>query len=537
MGNTKIEVEGERIVNEGVTQDILAALRINHAYKTFGKTRALNDVSIEVKAGEVHGLAGANGSGKSTLIKLISGQVMPDLPSPATLYVAGTKIPMPASSRTLWKNGVKTVHQDLGLVEDLTVMENLFLPSWGGMNRLRGRVKWRTAMHVAANVLEESGISAYPDTTVSHLQPRDKVLLAFARVTAPTLAEETEANCVHLLLLDEVTGALAEEDADRMRSCIEDLAKGGVGVLLVSHRLEELQRLCQRVTVMRNGSVVGTWRKEEVREELLIEAMTGTKYTRSATQSRFVNQVSTRQPPNSPVVELRECKAGQLDTVSLAVWPGEVVGCIAGLGSEAFDVARLLSGLSRPRCGSIRFKGVDVTAKWSRHQAARSGVGLVPQDRLREGGIMAASAAFNISALGSPAESMWQVLNQRREYGNAVRLMRNHGVIPVAPLLRLGDFSGGNQQKQIFARASQGPPTLLVLMEPTHGVDVASRDLLYVAIRSLVEANTAVVIASNDEAELARICNRVIVLREGKVIAELNGTEVTEAMIVRKCLE
>ena len=491
-------------------------LRVAHLSKTFTATVALDDVSLEVAAGEVLAIVGQNGSGKSTLVKLLAGIHQPD--PGATLEVSdgsGRLVPLGRDGR-----GLHFIHQDLGLLPGLSTTENLDL------GRPLGR-RWitparREAEHArAAGLTRRFGAAIDVRAPVALLTPAERAIVAIAR------ALDGWQHPDNVLVLDEPTTAFHRDEVSRLFDAIRRVAADGAGIIFISHRLDEVRALADRILVLRDGRTVAEAARGHLGDDALVTAMVGAPVADDA-----------RVPgPAGPVVLAADGLHGQrVRGVSLTVRAGEIVGLSGVLGSGREDLNALLFGLHRPAGGRVTLSGAplpaaDVTA------AIERGVAFVPADRHRLGAVLTMSMRENLTL--PRLRARWRRLGaialaaERRE---ARGWADQVGLRPPEPERPLAAFSGGNQQKVVLAKWLRTSPRLLLLDEPTQGVDVGAKAAIYRLVRQAAAAGSAVLVSSSDAKELAALCDRVLLVEQGQVGGELSGAALTEAALVHASL-
>jgi len=494
-------------------------LSIRHLTKSFNGVTVVDNADLEIRAGEIHALVGPNGCGKSTIIKIMSGFHRPD--PGADIYLFGARLHYAERSLTQ-RLGLGFVHQDLALVPTLSVTENLALGAGyptGGL----WRIDWRTVRRRAADVLDQYSIRATPETPVRELGAADLTLLAIARALS-SLPPDRAA----LLVLDEPTSSLAESEVGRVLGTVRDVAQRGNGVLFVSHRLGEVLSVADRVSVMRDGRIVAKPSTIGLTEEVLVELMLGRPLERLVPES-------TSAAAMQPVLSVRDLCGGRLRDFSCELTPGEIVGVTGLLGSGKTELGRLLSGAQPRRSGDIRIHGRPVRLDAPR-DAVRAGIAYLPPDRRAQSGIGELTAKENLTLPGLKA--FWQGgrLQHGREQAETLKWMRRTSIVPVEPNRRLSTFSGGNQQKLLFSKWFRLNPLILILDEPTQGVDVGAVHDLYQLIRHGAEDGAAVLLLSSEWDDLARICHRVLILDRGRNVKELRGRELTADNIAKAVL-
>jgi ribose transport system ATP-binding protein len=494
------------------TRDL--ALRVEHLSKSFPGTLALDDVSFEVPRGEVHALVGGNGSGKSTLLMVLAGVYRAD--RGGTLTVDGTQI---AADRATpgWARaaGLRFVHQHLGVFATLTVAENLAIG--GGFDTTRaGRIDRRRLRRRALRLLDRFGIDARPDTVVRTLPVAERTMLAVARA----LQDDT-SDAHHIFVLDEPTAALPATESARVYAALRRSAERGHSVLFVSHRLDEVVTTADRATVLRDGRVAGGLSREELTRERLIDLIVGRPVPR---ERRPSPSIETRV-----AVEVRELWGREVRGVSFTVRRGEVLGLAGPLGSGRSALLQMLFGARSIRRGSFLLNGTSVRFT-SIAEAMRAGIAYVPQDR---GGAAFPdlSVSDNIAAATvARSRTHWR-LRRRDEVRDARRAMDRFVIRARSPRQTMATLSGGNQQKVIVARWLRRAPVLLLLDEPTRGVDVESRVELHRLFAASVASGTAAIVASDDFEELSNLADRVLVMVRGRVIGQLQQPDVSPTRI------
>jgi ribose transport system ATP-binding protein len=501
-----------RIANES------PALVARTISKSFGGTRALDGVGLTVLAGEAHGLVGENGSGKSTLIKILAGYHAPD--PGGELEVGGRPVALPLRPGEPRRLGLSFVHQDLGLIPSLSVLENLRL---GELAAARGlRISWSDLRRRARETLARYRVEVDVRARVAELGPVERALVAIVRA-----AEEMPPRG-GVLVLDEPTAFLPRRETDRLLALVREIAASGASVLFVSHDLDEVKAITDRVTVLRDGCSLGTRPTAEVASEELVELLVGRKLGGRRRAPRVLE--------HGTAASVDGLSGRGVSDVSFDLRRGEVLGLTGLAGAGFAEVVTLLCGVRSPSAGRLALDGaiLDLSAV-TPPAALRAGIVLLPGDRHRDGGVDSLSVADNVTLPRLKRYRKRGVLRRSRQLEEASALLEEFDVRPRDPSLLYGVLSGGNQQKALVAKWLRTEPRLLLLDEPTRGVDVGARRQIFDLIRSTAEAGTAIVCASTDHEQLAAICDRVLVFAAGSIVAELEADDLETERIAEAC--
>jgi len=482
------------------------ALRIRNLSKTFHVARVLKDVDITIRPGEIRALVGANGSGKSTLVKILARIHEPD--DGAAIEVDGQN---PLLGHGAAADALRFVHQDLGLVPSLSVIDNTALGD--GYRSLRhGRLHLREEARQVRSALAELGYDIEVQRPLGELTACEQTTVAIARALRPRSVK------AKLLVLDEPTANLPAADVNRLIGLIRQVRSTGVAVLFISHHLDEVFALADSVTVLRDGRVIGTRPVDGLTEPQLVEMMLGRAVVR------------LEQPPHTVVTSTPSvlCAEGVSGSVirdfDLTLHEGEIVG-IAGIsGSGRDEIAGLLFGTSE-RVGRVSVAGKTIPPGRP-DMSMSAGIGLVPADRRTNAAFMEATLRENIcTALHRPHISKG-LLRIRRERSTATSWLERLGVVPQNAEAKMLELSGGNQQRTILARWLRINPKVLILDEPTQGVDVGAKAEIHGFLRDAAANGAGVVVVSTDDEELVRLCQRVLILRSGRVIDEMRAPNI-----------
>lgn len=499
-------------------------LAVRGLSRSFGGTHALRGVDLTVLPGEVHGLLGENGSGKSTLIKILAGYHEPDA---GELEIDGEPVRLPLSPGEFRQLGMSFVHQDLGLVDSLSVLENLRVADLAA-SRSRWGISWPHERRRARETFDRYGVHIDPAAAVSSLKPVERALLAIIRA----LEEIRTIGRGHgLLVLDEPTVFLPREGIERLFALIREAAAGGASILFVSHDLDEVREITDRVTVLRDGSVVGRVETAQTSEAQFVEMIIG----RQLAALLHVTHADRRR--DEVEISVDELSGAHASDVSFVMHRGEIVGLTGLLGSGFDEIPYLLFGARRARSGRMRMgsRTLDVT-RLTPATVTRLGVALIPADRPNDGSVGSLPVVDNVAlpVLGRYHNGL--ALERRRMRRAMGAVLHEFDVRPNDPAMLYGALSGGNQQKALLAKWFQTDPILLLLDEPTQGVDVGARAQIFELLRGAVEERgMQVLCASTDYEQLATVCDRVLVFGRGRIWRQLAGREVTKERITEQC--
>ncbi|HUA03187.1 MAG TPA: sugar ABC transporter ATP-binding protein [Solirubrobacteraceae bacterium] len=493
--------------------DEVSLLAVRHLSKSFPDLRALDDVSFDLAGGEILAVVGQNGSGKSTLVKTLAGVHEPD--PGASVMVRGRELVQ--GSGTLEPGGLHFIHQDLGLVAMLSTIENLDLTRVQGRGRDFLPFRKRDERSRARTLISRYSAEFDVEVPIAQLSPEQRTIVAIAR------AMDGWRRPDEVLVLDEPTAALEGEEVERLFTAVRRAAEHGAGVIFISHRLDEVMNLAHRVLALRDGRVVADVSTSEVDHSALVRAIAGREVT-------IHQRVKGRQ--GLPVLSARGVSGGTVKSADLTLREGEIVGLYGLLGSGREHLGGLLFGAVPRSSGEIDVAGRRVDIHEPKDAIARS-VAFVPSDRHRDGAVMDMSMRENLTLpMLSPLVTRAGALRSGAERAEARTWAERIELQPSNPDRQLQLFSGGNQQKVVLAMRLRTEPVVLLLDEPTQGVDVAAKAALYKLIDSATEQGASVMVSSADARELTLICDRVLVMRDGYVAAELDREHLTEEALV-----
>jgi ribose transport system ATP-binding protein len=480
------------------------ALNATGIRKVFGGEVALANADFSVRVGEIHGLLGANGAGKSTLVRIICGVEHQD---GGTVAVDGRDLPVPHTAADVRALGLAHIDQDRALVADMSIAENMALTM--GYPQRRRLVDWRAVRRQARTALERVGLTHDVDAFARELPIADQTLVAIARALAVD---------ARIILLDEPTANLGAKDAQLLYERLRQLASEGVAAVLITHALVEALDVCHRLTVLRDGQAVATRASSELTEEQLTTLVVGHQVGASAFHT------DSRKPASESVrLRLDRVQVERLGPLTLDLHAGEIVGVTGLADSGHLLVGELLSGMLPLDAGTMNLDGAEYRPA-SPAEARERRVGYLPPDRVRDGLATQMSCRENLFFDGRAVTGSTGI-PRGREIQLAGEHMRAARVRPPHPEAIVSTLSGGNMQKVLMAKWLARDPQVLVLCEPTVGVDVGAREDIYERLHEACERGLAIILASSDFEEVAALCDRVLVVQYGEVVAEVNGAE------------
>ncbi len=499
----------------------LPIVRAQHISKSFGGRTVLHDFNLEILPGEVHGLVGQNGSGKSTLIKILAGFYEPDPHPDIVLAVRDEELSFPLKVGETAKLGLAFVHQDLGLIEDATVLENIRVGRY--RTGFGWRVSWRKESRYVWDLLEQFGVEVSPNALIGSLHQSVRAQIAIARAFDQLLGVERG-----LLVLDEPTPYLPRDGVERVFETIRQVASRGMGALFVSHRLEEVFEITDRVTVLRDAKIVDCTDTATLTERTLTERILGFELEEL--------YPGAHHAADEVVLRVDNVSGPDVADISFELHRGEIVGITGLLGMGWDRVPYLVFGADRATSGTATLDSseIDLVGGMSPSHAIGLRMALVPGNRLVDGSLQTASVRENLTLATLGRYFGGGRLHFRREKDHAQKVLNDFDVRPPEPDRVFSTLSGGNQQKVVMAKWFETDPRVLLLHEPTQGVDVGARVTIFKRIRDAAASGAAVLLASSEYADLPHICDRVIVMREGRAVAELHGAALTQERIVEQ---
>lgn len=513
-------------VAQGAPDSGAPALFACNLSKSFGGARALDGVTLSVQPGEVHGLLGQNGSGKSTLIKVLSGFHSPD--SGGELEIYGNRVSLPLAPGQFRGLGMAFVHQHLALVPSLTVLENLRVGDFAATNN--AYISWGAERRRAVETFKRFDLPIDPDARVQDIPQVERALLAIVRAFDDIRAEREAHGNPGILCLDEPTPFLPKEGVDKLFGLVRGIVQDGASVIFVSHDVDEVLEITDRATVLRDGKVAGTIVTAGATKEQFVETIIGRKIEPFQAQAHDLTGKTVD-------IAISGLSGGTVRDTTIELHKGEVLGLTGLIGSGFDDVLYMVFGATTAAAGQLRLNGetTDLTAM-SPGAAIKQGLALLPSDRQGAGGVGELTVEDNIT-LPVLNKFFGRIgLDRRGMRRLAQELGVRYDVRPNQPLMDLQELSGGNQQKVLLAKWLQTAPKLLLLDEPTQGVDVGARQQVFAAITKAAEQGTIVICASTDYEQLAAICDRVLIFARGVVVQQLVESDVTKDRIAQQTL-
>jgi inositol transport system ATP-binding protein len=492
---------------------------MEHISKRFPGVVALDDVSFEILPGEVHGLLGENGAGKSTLLKILSGAYQPDA---GTIALAGESVTLP-TPLDAQRQGIVTIYQEFNLIPTMTLAENMFLGREPGTGPF---ISWRRMREATADALGRLGLDLDPMMPVSDLSVGEQQMVEIARA----LSMESR-----IVIMDEPTSALTEHEVERLFRIIGDLKKRGMSIIYVTHRLQEVMQICDRVTVLRDGTRVGGGKVGELGIDDFIRLMVG------RSSSQLFTRLGNHRTPGPVVMKIEGLwrerdpsnpHATLLKDISLEVRAGEILGLAGLMGAGRTEVARCIFGADPHRRGTIAIEGVPVTIR-SPIDAIAHGIGLVPEDRKQQALFLDLAVKHNlaISSLENLSWGRWFV-NDAAEGELVERFRKALDIRMASAETNIADLSGGNQQKVVLARWLALRPKVLIVDEPTRGIDIAAKAEVHQQLDAMARSGIAVIAISSELPEVLAISDRIVTMREGRITGGMPRDQATEEALM-----
>ncbi|MFA9465881.1 MAG: sugar ABC transporter ATP-binding protein [Velocimicrobium sp.] len=482
--------------------------------KRFGGVRALDHMQFKLKSGEIHALIGENGAGKSTLMKILSGAYTAD---EGIIEIEGKPMRI-TSPKTSMDLGISVIYQEFMLAPHLTVMENIYIDR---LSKNCGLINWKELRGDAKRILSEIGFE--------DINPEDKVGdLSIAYQQIVEICKSLSRN-VKILVLDEPSAVLTFNETQKLFELLRKLRDKNMGIIYISHRLEELFELCNNITIMKDGCYVGRYNINDIDKQGLIQKMVGREL-----KTLFPKRNSKVQ---DTILEVEKLNAGkQVQNVSFYVKRGEVVGFSGLVGAGRTETMRVIFGEDTKESGSIKYKGKVVEFR-NPSEAVKNGVGLLPEDRKQQGVLLEMPIGYNVTLAAMKKITRKGILNHKKDKEFAIETLER----VTAKYANINDnvesLSGGNQQKVALSKWLAADCELMILDEPTRGVDVGAKAEIYKKINDLAESGVAIIMISSEMEEVIHMSDRVYVMRQGRITGELQKEDLIDINVMRLCVE
>lgn len=482
-------------------------LKFDHIRKQFGSVKALDDISFEVRKGEVHCLVGENGAGKSTLMKILSGAY--DITS-GMIYIDGKEVQIhnPAEATEL---GITVVYQEMNTVDKISIVDNMMLgmeQSKWGFNSVKANTRF------VMPYLKRVGLNVSPHTQMGSLSIAQKQMVMLAKA----LSQHAK-----VIVLDEPTAMLNEKEVRILFDIIESLKKEEITIIYISHRMEEIYEIGDRISVLKDGTYVGTFDKDKISMEQLIVKMVGRElkdvYPK---KNRELQQI---------IFEVKNLSNMHISNISFSLHKGEVLGIAGLVGAGRSEILRAVFGADPKMTGEIWLNGKKITIR-SPKDAIRYGIGLVPEERKAQGIVGCLSVKENLTLIYSQIKAKLGFLQKKEEDSVTKKYIDRLNIKTTGGAQMVGNLSGGNAQKVVVAKWLSISPTVLLLDEPTQGIDVGAKAEIYQLINQLAKEGIGVIVVSSDLMEIINLSNRILVMKEGTISGELTGSEITEDKVM-----
>lgn len=479
--------------------------------KSFGGVQALENIHFDLQSGEIHALLGENGAGKSTLIKVLGGIHKPDA---GEILINGKKV-LIDNVQTAQKLGIGIIHQEIVLVPYLTVAENLFL---GREITSHGFRDTKKMFQKAQEMIDNLGVKIKADAVVADLTIAQQQMVEIVKATAFN---------VKLLVMDEPTSSLSEEEVEKLFEIMTRLKKQNVSIIYISHRMEELFRMTDRITVIRDGTYVGTVKTAETNTDALVSMMVG-----RSIQNYYTKDYNTIEEDNVVLEVKNLTKNNVFQDISFQVRKGEVLGFAGLVGAGRSEIMTCLYGADAYDQGTVVLHGKPVKFHNCR-EAIRNGIAMVTEDRKKTGLILNNSIEFNITLSSLNRYLQLFFVSAKKKFNESVEHMKRLSIKAPDVYTPAVSLSGGNQQKVVIAKALATQPQLLILDEPTRGVDVGAKAEIYALINELAKKGMAIIMISSEMQEIINMCDNVCVIREGKLMGKIHHSELTQEYVMK----
>jgi ABC-type sugar transport system, ATPase component len=489
-------------------------ITLKNICKTFPGVKALDGIHLEVKKGEVHALVGENGAGKSTLIKILAGNYQPD--EGGEIIIEG-KAYSALTPREAIRQGIIVIYQDFSLFPNLTVAENI---SISGQLEKRGKpVNWKEMKETARNALDILGVDINVEAQLETISMAKQQLVAIARALACK---------AKLIIMDEPTSTLSGSEVELLFRIMRNLQSQGISILFVSHKLEELFQVSGTFTVIRDGQYIGTYPREEMDNDKLIHLMVGRKV-------EFVRQGSATI--GRKIMEVKNLsKEGNFKDISFELHEGEILGITGLVGAGRTEVAWAICGIAPPDSGEIFVEGKRALIH-SMEDAVKYGIGYVPESRLTEGLVLEKAVEDNIAmTVFKQLQGKRHLINGQRKKGLVKEWIERLNIKPGYPDMPVSKLSGGNQQRIVIAKWLATNPKILIIDEPTNGIDIGAKTEIHALLRELAKKGMAIIMISSELAEVLAISDQILVMRRGKINGRMAGSDAGQEVIMNAAI-
>lgn len=487
-------------------------VEIKDVSKHFPGVKALDHVSLSIRRGEVHALSGENGAGKSTLIKILTGVYTYD---EGSIVFDGSPVAFKSTNESQ-KAGIGSVYQELNMIPYLSVAENIYI---GDYPMGKTGIEWKELYENAQNQLDSLNIDVDAKKQLNELSTAQQQMVSIVRAVS--------RDC-KLIILDEPTSSLDTKEVKTLFSLVRQLKEKGVAFIFITHRMEEIYQICDRITVLKDGQFIGTYQAEDLNQYQLVTLMVGREITQQRKQTYF-----SPEKDQNYVVEVRNlAKKPKVKDVSFGISRGEIVGLAGLLGSGRTEVAEMLFGSEMPDAGEILYEGI-LQKNISPTKAVRAGLAFCTENRRLDGIVPNMSVKNNIVLACMKQISRLGFVISRKRLALVNRYIEELRIKTPTPEQRIRNLSGGNQQKALLARWMATNPKLIILDEPTRGIDVGAKQEVERLVQQIASQGIGVLLISSEIPELVRNCDRVIVLREGEQVGELAGAQISEEAIMQ----
>lgn len=485
-------------------------IRFENVGKQFPGVKALDNINFEIKQGEIHALIGENGAGKSTLLNVLHGVFST---YEGNVYIKGKKVNFKNTHDAI-KLGIAKVHQEVSLVSELTIGQNIAL----GYEPKKGFLVDYDALHKQANeILKKLNCKFKSEEYITGLSAGEMQMIAIAKA----LYHKAE-----IISFDEPSSSLSNKEVEILLNIIKELKAQGITILYISHRIDEIFKISDRITVLRDGSYVNTFNTEEINHEILIKSMVGRDV------SAFAVRNKERCVKDEVVLEVKDLnKNGIFENISFKLYKGEILGFFGLVGSKRTDVMRAIFGADKKSSGSVIINNKEVTISTPK-QAVNNNLALIPEDRKKQGFVKELTNAENMGLSCLEKFTNYGLIDHRKKIKNCEKFMSEMNLVPKDPYYKTFNLSGGNQQKVVIAKWLSTKAEIIILDEPTKGVDVGAKAEIYRILEELVASGKSIIMVSSELPEIIGISDRVVIMNEGKIKKELKYTEFTEERIL-----